>query len=380
MGRAGGAIGAMQVIDRSGLDALIRVLGNQGYTVVGPVVRDGAIVYDTVTGIDDLPVGWTDEQEAGTYRVRRRGDDAVFGFVVGPHSWKRYLFPARQRLFRARQTDQGMEVEAEPSPAERYAFLGVRSCELAAMGIQDRVFGGGPYTDSAYAERRRNSLVIAVNCAEAHGTCFCASMGTGPRARDGYDLALTEIRLGERHGFTVEVGSEAGETVLRELDAREADTAEQRESEAVSQRTEAQMGRHLDTTELPRRLMENLEHPRWDDVADRCLGCANCTMVCPTCFCSTVEDVSDLTGTEAERVRHWDSCFNQAFSYVAGGSVRTSTRARYRQWLTHKLATWHDQFGSSGCVGCGRCITWCPVGIDITEEARVIASDDGESN
>ena len=123
-------------------------------------------------------------------------------------------------------------------------------------------------------------------------------------------------------------------------------------------------------------LYDNLEHPRWSDTAGRCLSCGNCTMVCPTCFCSTVEDVTDVSGTQAERVRHWDSCFTSEHSYIHGGATRVTTKARYRQWLTHKLASWIDQFGTSGCVGCGRCITWCPVGIDITEEVRVIR--DGE--
>jgi formate hydrogenlyase subunit 6/NADH:ubiquinone oxidoreductase subunit I len=130
--------------------------------------------------------------------------------------------------------------------------------------------------------------------------------------------------------------------------------------------------RHLDTAGLRDLLYENFEHPRWDNVAARCLSCANCTMVCPTCFCTTVEDVSDISGNHAERWRRWDSCFTQSFSYIHGGSVRTSAKSRYRQWMTHKLASWTDQFGTSGCVGCGRCITWCPVGIDITEEVRAI--------
>lgn len=95
-------------------------------------------------------------------------------------------------------------------------------------------------------------------------------------------------------------------------------------------------------------------------------------MVCPTCFCSSVHDVADLSGDNVERIRQWDSCFNLDFSYTKGGTVRDNTRSRYRQWLTHKLASWQDQFDSLGCVGCGRCITWCPVGIDLTEEVQAI--------
>jgi ferredoxin len=140
----------------------------------------------------------------------------------------------------------------------------------------------------------------------------------------------------------------------------------------ASQRAERDMQRQMYTEDLPRLLYDNLEHPRWDEVATRCLSCTNCTQVCPTCFCVTVEDHSNLKGTVAERTRVWDSCFTLDFSHVYGGNIRPTIRSRYRQWLTHKLASWIDQFGIIGCVGCGRCITWCPVGIDITEEVRAI--------
>jgi sulfhydrogenase subunit beta (sulfur reductase) len=210
-----------------------------------------------------------------------------------------------------------------------------------------------------------------VNCGEAGGTCFCVSMDTGPKARAGFDLALTELLDGDDHRFLVEVGSAAGGAVLAGLPhggASADDLARRRRSA----RTASRMGRKLDTDGLKELLQSNPTHKRWDDVAKRCLTCANCTMVCPTCFCTTVEDHSDLTGQTAERVRKWDSCFTLDFSYIHGGSVRLEARSRYRQWMTHKLASWIDQFGTSGCVGCGRCITWCPVGIDITEEAAAI--------
>jgi formate hydrogenlyase subunit 6/NADH:ubiquinone oxidoreductase subunit I len=113
-------------------------------------------------------------------------------------------------------------------------------------------------------------------------------------------------------------------------------------------------------------------------VAQRCLACTNCTLVCPTCFCVAVEDTTDLAGDHVERHRRWDSCFTAGHSYVHGGSVHASTASRYRQWMTHKLSTWFDQFGSSGCVGCGRCIAWCPAAIDITEEAAAITGTEGE--
>jgi succinate dehydrogenase/fumarate reductase-like Fe-S protein len=132
------------------------------------------------------------------------------------------------------------------------------------------------------------------------------------------------------------------------------------------------MGRYVDTSDLQSLLYRNIDSKRWTETAKRCMTCTNCTMVCPTCFCTTVEDITDLTGTRAERMRKWDSCFTLEFSHIHGGSIRSSVLARYRQWLTHKFAYWKDQFGTYGCVGCGRCITWCPVGIDVTEEIQGI--------
>ncbi len=367
---------SLKVIERAHLEELFKHLKTLGYELIGPTVQNSIITYDTITGVDDLPCGWTDEQEGGHYRLKRRQDEALFGYVVGPHSWKQFLFPPFQTLFRARRNGEQIDFEPTTEDPPQRAFIGVRSCELHAIAIQDQVFTGGRYVDSTYQARRDNILVIAVNCGEAGRTCFCVSMETGPKATFGFDLALTEILDVDQHYFTVEIGTARGESILQALPHREAESAEQEAAAAASANAANQMGRELDTHGIKELLYRNLEHPRWQEVADRCLSCANCTMVCPTCFCSTVEDTTDLTGEEAQRVRRWDSCFNQDFSYLAGGSVRGSTLSRYRQWMTHKLATWYDQFGSSGCVGCGRCITWCPVGIDITEEVRAIRASE----
>jgi len=362
------------VIPAEALDDLVETLRACGFQVLGPTVRDGAIVYEELESAAELPVGWTDRQDGGSYRLERRDDDARFGFAVGPHSWKRFLFPPRVRLWRARL--DGREVEEEPKENMPLAFFGVRSCELRAIEIQDRVFLGGRHVDGDYAARRSDVFVVAVNCFEPGGTCFCASMGTGPRVEAGFDLALTELLDGE-HRFLVEAGSERGAEVLAGLSSRSASDADFAAAEASTESAVDRMGRAMDAFDLRDLLARNLGHPRWDDVAERCLTCGNCTLVCPTCFCTSVEDTSDLTGAEAERWRVWDTCFSVEYAHIHGGSVRPSARSRYRQWMTHKLGTWHDQFGSSGCVGCGRCITWCPVGIDITEEVAAIRESDG---
>ena len=359
------------VIDAGGLDDLVRALRVRGFTVLGPTRRDGAIVYEELESAADLPIGWTDVQEAGTYRLERRGDEARFGYAVGPHSWKQFLFPPRVRLWRARRANGGVEVEETPPEEGPFAFFGMRSCELHAMAIQDRVFIGGKYVDGDYAARREDAFVVAVNCFEPGGTCFCVSMGTGPKVEADYDLALAELFDGG-HRLLVEAGTGRGAEVLAGLPSREATAADLDAAAASVESAAGRMGRTMEAGDLRDLLARNLEHPRWDDVAERCLTCGNCTLVCPTCFCSGVEDVTDLTGAESERFRTWDTCFSLHHSYIHGGDIRPSGSSRYRQWLTHKFGTWHDQFGSSGCVGCGRCITWCPVGIDVTEELTAL--------
>lgn len=360
------------VMAASELDKLIQLLVKHGYTVLGPVARDGAIVYDQIACLEDLPAGWADDQEAGHYRITQRDNRALFGFNLGPQSWKRFLHPPEVKLFAAETENGAMRIVKSGDQPTRYAFIGVRACELAAIAVQDRVLLNDKYVDPLYAERRDGVFIVAVQCTQSAATCFCDSMKTGPRANGGFDLALTEVLDQQSHRFIVESGSERGDELLAQLDHQTATEKDCERANAAVDAASQQQLRRLETAGIKELLYQNFEHPRWDKVAERCLACANCTMVCPTCFCTTVEDTSDLTGDHAERWRRWDSCFTLNFSYIHGGAVRTSPRARYRQWLTHKLGSWNDQFGSSGCVGCGRCITWCPVGIDLTEEVEAL--------
>ncbi len=360
--------GGAFTLQRADFQALLDALSKLGYDIIAPTMKDGAIVYGAIRAVEELPIGWTDDQGPGRYRLSKRLDGALFGYAVGPHSWKKYLHPPERELWRAKRNGNAVTFKTKPPDKQKRAFLGVRACEIAAIDIQSRVFVDDLYSDESYETRRRNTMVIAVNCSSPAETCFCTSMDTGPAVSGGYDLLITEVVEENAHVFVMKAASNAGQAVLAQLPLKTASPADVASSRAVIRGAEQAISRTMDTEGLRELLQENPEHPQWDDVASRCLSCTNCTAVCPTCFCTTVADHTGLSGEESRRLQTWDSCFSGAFSELSGGSVRQSTKSRYRQWMTHKLSTWIDQFGASGCVGCGRCIAWCPVGIDITAE------------
>jgi NAD(P)H-flavin reductase/NAD-dependent dihydropyrimidine dehydrogenase PreA subunit len=357
-------------LPRADLDRLVTVLAEGGRSVIGPVVRDGALVYDRIASADELPAGWTDASAPGRYELRRDGGTRTFDLAPPAQGLKRFTYPARSPMSVAQRGPDGSVSFAPSQPAQpRFAFLGVRACEVAALLVQDRVLAEGRFVDDDYVARRASAIVVAVQCTRSGDTCFCASMGTGPEVTAGHDLAMTELD----DGYVVTAGSETGRQLLARLAL--ADATPEQEVAAIGgvAAARAAQGRQVETAGLRDRLMDQLDHPRWAEVAERCLACANCTMVCPTCFCSSVGLESDLDGATTKMERRWDSCFSGDFARVAGGNFRPRRQDRYRQWLTHKFATWYDQFGTSGCVGCGRCITWCPVGIDVREEIAAIA-------
>src|SRR5450759_3852070 len=185
-----------------GLQALIDLLRERGWVVVGPTVRDGAVVHAEIESVDQLPRGVGDLQDAGTYRLRERDDEALFGYAAGPQAWKSRLFPSRELLWSGRRVGDG-------------------SCDLHALAIHDRVLVKRTVSDAAYAARREANFVVAVTCSDPGGTCFCVSMGTGPVPDNGFDLALTELLDQDGHRFLVVPGSDGGEEVLAAVAARD---------------------------------------------------------------------------------------------------------------------------------------------------------------
>ena len=359
-------------LPRANFATLLLCLQRRGYQIVGPQLRDHAIVYDVLQSVSDLPQGVTVVQEPGRYTVTHGMSERFFAWANGPQALKPLLFTPRETLWRVRRDENGaLQFVAETASMPPTAVIGVRACDLAALRVHDRVLLKSAEPDPHYAARRAQLFLIAVNCSDPASTCFCASTGDGPHADAGFDMALTELD----DGFTVQAGNALGQTIVDELSLNLASDAHHFAVGQQRERASQVQTRSLPSVARRLRLMEQLEHPRWQEVAERCLSCGNCTQVCPTCFCHKQSTENDLATAESEQVREWDSCFSQQHSYIHGTTMRGDTRARYRQWLTHKLATWHEQFDMSGCVGCGRCIAWCPVGIDLTVETTAMVGE-----
>lgn len=359
------------------LQNLLEILQQAGFSCVGPQVRDGAIVYDVLTHTDQLPWGMRDYQTPGEYRLENISEKKAFAFANGPQGIKPFLFKPQETVWKVIRDEQGKLTFQPHQPKEHpIAYIGARSCDLAAMAIQDKVFIEGAKVDLRYKNRREALFIIAVNCGYSSENCFCVSAGTGPHVNKPFDILMTEID----EGFVIKAGSERAQVMVCQLNLNNAKGSQCKiAAESVDIAAEMQKKRiPFDNKHMLRDvLFANLDHPRWDEVADRCLSCGNCTSVCPTCFCHSEVDSPDLDGKSSEHQHEWDSCFTQGHSYLNGKIIRDDIRKRYRQWLTHKVGSWFDQFDTSGCVGCGRCLTWCPVGIDITEELAAIT---GESN
>ncbi len=367
------SVGAMVALPKSGLEKLLGNLSHMGYQVMGPQIQDAAIVYKPLNNVADLPKGYISQQDAGQYRLVYTGHKRYFDVTPGAQSWKQYFFPPMNELVRYSR-DENSRWQAEEPELDRtpLALFGVFPCDLAAILVQDRIFLREEWKDPVYWSRRQSAFILAVNCLHPCGTGFCVSMGTGPKASTGFDLLLTELE----DVFILEIGSEAGRLVLGDVATLPTSAFWLQASQKGIEEASLKMGRFLPNQEqLPDLLLNNLDAHQWDDVATRCMSCTSCTQVCPTCFCWDARDTVNLSGQNARRDRVWDSCFNPDYSYIVGGNSRPKTRSRYRQWLTHKFGSWYAQFGTSGCVGCGRCITWCPARIDVTAELAAIREE-----
>ncbi len=359
---------ATHFLPRSSLSQLYDTLSNKGYRVVGPKVDLGAITYTELGSFDELPVGVQEKQAPGSYQLSHTGGVRNFSWANGHSAIKPYVYASTETLWQVSETDNGFVFKPGEPNAPLTAIIGVRACDIAALRIQDQHFLHNTYRDEYYAERREKLFLVGVNCSHCADTCFCESTGDGPEILDGYDLLLDELE----EGFLIRAGSDEGTTIVNTLATTEASSLQLDEAERQIKSVAASQSTKLLHEDLHAKLLTQLDNPIWDEIAERCLSCGNCTAVCPTCFCHREVEKPELDGKSSSHYREWDSCFNQDHSYIVGEVVRENTKLRYRQWMTHKLATWVEQYDRIGCVGCGRCTTWCPAQIDFVREATRI--------
>ncbi len=356
-------------LPRSSLHTLFSVLSQAGYKVYGPRVRDGAIQFGYLDGADAMPQGVTNDQQPGHYRLETGESHRLFDWNHGPQGLKPLCFAPREVLWQ--ESTQPHAFDRVLPEVEPTAVIGVRACDLAALSIQDHHFELELRPDPHYRQRRESLLLIGVDCTHSASTCFCASSGDGPSLESGYDIGMSELD----EGFLVWHHSDKGKAIVNQLELQTPDGAQLETMRKAGEQAAQEQQRHLPQSAELRQLYRRLDHAHWDLVAERCLSCGNCTAVCPTCFCYHVDHEMALTGDRAEMVRSWDSCFSPTHSDMGHFQVRSNTKQRYRQWLTHKLAGWQVQQRRIGCTGCGRCIVWCPVGIDLTQEVKAVLEE-----
>lgn len=362
-------------LPRDQFQSLIDLLIAAGYQVIGPQVRDHAIVFEPLTRAAQLPIGITDEQSPGKYRLEQSESDRCFDWATGPQALKPMTFVPRETLWHSeRQVDHRLAFHEEPVVTQSTVVVGIRACDLAALAIQDKHFMHGSNPDPHYSRRRQSLFLIAVNCMRSARTCFCTATDDGPRVRTGHDIALSELD----EGFILDAHTERGRAIIDALVLATASPEQIARVDTGIEQAAQQQQRTLPAGPLQEKLVAAVDHPHWQTLNDRCLTCGNCTAVCPTCFCQTHVDDVALDGMHASHGRQWASCFDPDHSYIHGIVIRAERPQRYRQWLTHKFGTWEEQFGRGGCTGCGRCIAWCPVGIDVTVELAALCGPASE--
>src|SRR5678815_3818158 len=203
-------IGSTITIEKPAFNLLLSRLKEEGYLPIGPRVKNESLVYEPIENLEDLPQGYGTDQKPGHFRLVREKHTHYFDIIPGAHSWKQFLFPSRIELFALHKNGNDWETNSEPEDKPKYAFIGVRACELAAIQIQDKIFMRSDFTDPIYRARRKRVFIISLNCTHPAETCFCTSMGTGPRVKEAFDLNLTELD----DVFVLTMGSEIARRML----------------------------------------------------------------------------------------------------------------------------------------------------------------------
>lgn len=322
----------------------------QAYQVFAPVNEEGCVLFKQIEAGNQCALDYTNTK-------------------VPP---KEVLFPRAENLFCYRCEKDGVELKEQIDEQKKVIF-GIRPCDAKSFLLLDNVFQNERFQDPYYLTRRKNTVLVGLGCNQPPATCFCTSLGSGPFAVEGLDLLLVDI--GDR--YVLEVLTARGEELLSGMELPAADQEAREAARKVKE--EAVLTSGVNTEGLKAKLDVIFDHPLWDLIHEKCLGCAACTYTCPTCHCF---DISDETlGIEGCRVRSWDACMFPLFTlHGSGHNPRPTNKERFRQRVMHKFEYFVDNFNATACVGCGRCILNCPVNLDIREVIKEIQGTEVRSN
>lgn len=324
------------IINKNEIANILTKLAEE-YLVIAPVQKEGIVQFSAI----------------------KNGAEACLTFANTKKPGKEILFPQSEELYSYTIDTEGVRMQANVDQKETIVF-GMRPCDVKSLVLLDNVFKNDQYQDVYYLTRRANTLIVGLGCNEPAATCFCSNMACGPFAKEGSDIFLTDI--GE--AYVAEGISEKGQALLAKLGLGSA-TAEQKAlANQLQAETKADGG--VNIAGIAEKLGGMFEHPFWDSLHEKCLGCAACTYLCPTCHCFDIADeAADCNGC---RVRNWDACMFPLFTlHGSGHNPRPNGKARWRQRLMHKFNYFVDRYNATACVGCGRCIKNCPVNLDIRQ-------------
>jgi len=330
-----------------GKTELINFLAGLGskYDVFAPVKKDGAICFEPLSSAEDV----------------------VFDYPNSLKTPKEFFFPQAEVLF----TFQGAERQTDKPAANTkpQVLFGLRPCDSKALLLLDSVFDQEDYQDPYYIEKRKNMVLIGLACTNPQSTCFCTSVGGGPFDKEGLDILVTKL---DDNRCYVEILTEKGKQLIAEDSSfKTVEKPDTKQVESVKKEAEAKIPTKVALEGLKEKLDGIFDSPLWDRIHEKCLGCAVCTYLCPTCHCFALLD--EKVSSNGQRIRNWDSCMFPIFTLEASGhNPRVSNRERMRQRIMHKFNYFVKNFGQTACVGCGRCLINCPVNMDIREIIETI--------
>ncbi|MGD0276344.1 MAG: 4Fe-4S dicluster domain-containing protein [Syntrophales bacterium] len=295
------------------------------------------------------------------FKALEKGEEPLVRYANSKNAPKNFFFPHTELMMKYTRTPKGMTFKEKGPEAPEAVLFGVRPCDARSLVLLDRLFDQEKYRDNYYIERRARITVISMACVHPpYATCFCTSVDGAPVSSDGADILITDVE----DNYLVEFLSEKGQKYLSYFGNAAADEAAVARKEEIARQAASEIKSHIPAKEIKPILDVNFEHPFWNTIHQKCLACGTCTFLCPTCHCFDISD--EVKGADGIRIRNWDSCMFPLFTLeTSGHNPRTTQKERWRQRAMHKFKYYVDNFNAIACVGCGRCVMYCPVNIDI---------------